>query len=307
MQSPKLFLTILSLSLLCNACVEIRDNKKEETPPLKIQEEVRDSLTISERMYFFNGKILNEQSYFREQKELLEAKAQPVKELKLRLQTLRIEKEGVLIIGDNWLHIQTNELISNHGAIITFPEGQKASDERNGRNGGTLFLEAKIAAQGILNVILRGEDGGKGAPGDKPGPELNGKDNNQSGEPGTQHPGVICKYGKAGGPGEEGKQGHQGKTGMNGGDTGTMQIKIGEDKGLMISVEKIPGAYGEGGQGGQGGQGGLNGPRGFSACDINIGARSRAEKGKEGPPGDHGQAGKTQEFCQIIGDKRSCN
>ncbi|QDK36622.1 hypothetical protein [Bdellovibrio sp. NC01] len=308
MQSPKLFFTILSLSILCNACVEIRDNKKAETPPPQIKEEVYDSLTISERMYFFNGKILDEKSYLQEQKELFEAKAQPIKELKLRLQTLTIEKGGVLIVGDNWLHIQTNEFISESGEITTFPAEQTASDQRDGRNGGLIFVETNSAI-GTLLVTLRGENGGKGARGANPGPELNGKDNYTQGKPGDSFNGVSgCKSGGPGGAGEPGKQGYQGGTGMKGGNTGAFQIKMNEDKGFFPVINKFAGKGGIGGDGGGGGQGGLNGPKGHDGCaNLSMGGPSRASSGEQGNPGNPGQAGEKQEFCQIIGDKRSCN
>ena len=57
------------------------------------------------------------------------------------------------------LFVLAEEFVSHHSVIQNFPEGQKAERKHNGKNGGNILIETKMA-QGELQLILNGEDAG---------------------------------------------------------------------------------------------------------------------------------------------------
>lgn len=57
------------------------------------------------------------------------------------------------------LTIKTDEFISNDAVIQNFPEGQTAGNQKDGRSGGSILIETKMAT-GSLQLTLNGEHGG---------------------------------------------------------------------------------------------------------------------------------------------------
>ena len=67
--------------------------------------------------------------------------------------------------GANWSLI-ANRIISHGGEIYSFPEDTTAGLGEKGRSGGEINISARDVI-GVLNITLRGENGGKGKPGDE--------------------------------------------------------------------------------------------------------------------------------------------
>lgn len=145
---------------------------------------------------------------------------------------------GVTMTTLNYNLAITAKSINAEGAIIqNFPNGAKASREKNGRHGGTISLLAE-KAQGRLSVILSGEDGGDGKKGVVKNPLI---------------PNSLSCVGTSGG---------------NGGNSGGLVVKMNDGGALSVHVDKRVG---------NGGVGGLKGlPTGdpddyvFFPCDINA-------------------------------------
>jgi hypothetical protein len=153
---------------------------------------------------------------------------------------------SVLLTKGNSLTIRAQELQSDGGSILTFPEDQTADPGKPGRSGGNIVIEA-AQASGYLSVVMRGEKGGRGSFGF----------NNDNG------------------------LGGRGGSGFSGGNSGSLYL--GAMLGIKIAVKIIPG---EGGTGGVGGVGYPRCHRNEdpSACLSEIRAAS-GENGLAGKPG----------------------
>lgn len=213
-----------------------------------------------------------------------------------------------LVIEDRDITIEVDEIVSEDGTISTFPNGNQAPVNQNGRNGGRLTLSAN-SLTGTLKVKMDGEKGGKGLPG------INGN----PGQRGTQGYHAIFRcYGinntitecpaetvrarsqilscvrtpSDGSIGTPGSAGGNGGTGRNGGNRGhaTVSIRTFNPQNLIVSASPGEGGPGgDAGRGGPGGEGGLPGYEVFGVCPAQNGPQG--PNGADGQPGIPGQPG----------------
>ena len=111
------------------------------------------------------------------------------------------------------INIEADEFISENAMIETFPSGQKANRETNGRSGGNISIRTSKAT-GKLFVILRGEDGGDGRSSSC-----------------MKHFGYLCNAAGAG----------------DGGNYGNFSFDSKDSRNFEVTVERFPGFGGEGG------------------------------------------------------------
>jgi len=149
--------------------------------------------------------------------------------------------------------------------------GRDGTGGTHGGDGVNLFLYFnELAAEGILQVDLRGGNGGDGGKGGDGG----------GGSPGTR----VCQGGTGG-------NGGNGSTGGNGGNGGTLTLSCKDCPDLRallnqsLDVSGYGGVAGLGGIAGPGGSAGLN-PFGNTSQDGKLGA-----KGKPGQGGTAGRKG----------------
>ena len=253
------------------------------------------------------------------------------------------EENSTLTTNGNPLQLSVTEIISQWGAIETFPANQKAATGTNGRTPGQIRIIAQ-STSGRLRVIARGENGGDGAdgrPGTKgvtgaPGanghwgmnPELYKRFTRQyvdffkqlmernpkpPGDPAWKAslaggPRFVCETQPTdGAPGGPGGPGGDGGDGGKGGDSGSIYITVTEESGFEVSILSEPGKAGLSGRFGRGGEGGAGGPPGaLDPAHLCQPARegNRGEPGIDGHQGRFGSIGSSQPACTKIG-KRS--
>ncbi|MDG0816975.1 hypothetical protein [Bdellovibrio svalbardensis] len=306
---------LFAMTQLC-ACVEVRDNKKTEEPAPMVAVQKFGDLVIDEPMYVYAGQILNAQDLAAAQKE---SGKEPLKEslaknesltkqdFEFQFDRLTITERGVLYTLGNNIRLHVADL-SSAGLITTFSEDQTAEPNKVGRAGGHILIDVE-RAEGVLNLVLRGERGGKGLKGANPDPSMKGSE----GSPGTDGDafgsnGICNRRATGGGIGGQGKKGHPGQDGKNGGDSGTLELKIKNDQGFTYSIQRKPGRGGERGEGGQGGEGGENGRSGsasFSCGGFVLSLGNEKNRGPEGEPGDKGQPGVDGISQTVCIDKNS--
>lgn len=204
--------------------------------------------------------------------------------------------------------ISADEIFSENIQIETFPQKTKGAIDQNGRSGGTLTIKAK-SAQGKMHLVLRGEDGGDGGPGEA---------YTERGEKGADamairllssagnlghHAKRVCLGSANGGKGAKGKEGRKGHDGGRGGNSGSFILEIANPSpDFEVSMEKIVGHGGNEGPGGPGQLGGLGGlPVEKSICKwARVG-----EDGETGVPGEKGRPGldgQPEGHCIHIGE-----
>lgn len=132
----------------------------------------------------------------------------------IEVSRLHLTKNAVITTEDKNLVIVVQELVSDGGVIRNFPEDQRAPWEKNGRNGGSVFISVKKAV-GTLQVHLQGEGGGSG----RHGPT--------SDFPNRPH----CV----------------GTNGGNGGNAGTLRAEIADNQNFNLSYQNREGALGPAG------------------------------------------------------------
>lgn len=288
MKAQTLILILFVTIQLC-ACIEVRDNKKtEEAPPMVAAQRFAD-LVVDEPMYIYDGQILNEKDLVQAQKDQAEKKEAPQKhDFEFQFEQLTITERGILYTLGNNVRLHAEDLKIT-GLIATYPENQTAPQNQDGRSGGHLFVDAGMG-EGILNIIMRGEKGGKGLEGEKPDSSMKGSPG-QTGKDGDYFGtnGICSSRATGGGIGGKGIKGHLGKNGKSGGDSGTLEVKIKNDVGITYSIQRKPGLSGEGGDGGAGGEGGDNGAPGRASFDC--GGWRLAPDSNQGPGGDVGDKG----------------
>lgn len=156
---------LVIVQLILGACVELRDPEKREdsqAPALVIAQESLKDLIVDEEMYVYQDQILT-----MDQIERLTYKTVP--DWTPGTQTLKYRRivfspQGKLFTLGNNLRLIAEELESDRGEILTFPEGTKAPEGTAGLHGGFITLQIQHP-QGQLFVTLRGEHGGDGRPG----------------------------------------------------------------------------------------------------------------------------------------------
>lgn len=200
------------------------------------------------------------------------------------------ERDAKLVTEGKEMTFEAETILSQSALIESFPSGTRAKDGvhtrgLDGRSGGKIVFKAKRMS-GQLEVILRGEDGGHGAPGAVMERAREGRHS------------LIelrkCEAPPAGFTGENGKTGNSGFGGGNGGDSGSVLIDIVDARELKLGTHLINGLGGRGGAGGPGQQGGLGGTRkivfaGVGMCHHSF--ESNWSRGPEGSTGANGSAG----------------
>lgn len=213
------------------------------------------------------------------------------------------------------VEIQTSELISKKGIIETFPEGQKANLNIDGRNGGNLIINA-TSAHGSLKVFMRGEHGGDGAKG--PAFSDRAASGAAAGEGSyfcecvgmhcdgplvlsTKIQARTCYCEVSGGNAGNGANGVQGRKGLparKGGSSGNLKINIRDGSGFLVETYKSIGLAGQPGEGGDGQLGGLGGTSSGAKCSGKPGGGGAT--GPKGDVGDKSQDGELQTICLYI-------
>ena len=225
------------------------------------------------------------------------------------------------------LTIISEEFISNHSFIQSFPEGQTAKDKIDGRNGGQVLIKAK-AAKGSLGLTLSGENGGyvhKRPISRRERGKLSGR-NGGNGYDAIYDtwcrdfyiplglgllPGKIvidkdcwqeCRVNPTrGGNGEDGRQGYPGYDGKRGGDSGSFYLQAFNLSDFHLTdVQKTIGLGSRGGKGSAGGYGGERGKNGRDRedlCSDNLSRPKRGSKGYRGRRGKNGINGKIRKVC----------
>lgn len=203
--------------------------------------------------------------------------------------------------------------------VRSFAPGATAAEGQNGRDGGEILLKTP-SAEGEVRFELRGENGGAGLAGPKPGPELKGKTGEKGRDAETRY--LRRVYGSfpydvyecsiqptSGGPGFKGLKGLPGFMGGKGGDSAILTIQVGDRRSLDLSFISQVGAGGPGGPGGAGGEGGDGGKAGVAkgSLGITLANCDRVFDGAKGDRGDWGDAGSAgplglrQRVCYVDG------
>lgn len=230
---------------------------------------------------------------------------------KLSVNRMFIGKDKTLLILDHKVEITANELISDGGAIATYPEGQKAKNDQTGKSGGELSLKVRVAT-GDLKIIMRGEDGGDGSKG--PAWANRAQDGRSAGSgslecycldgcppPKLKTPlfhgqGPIQPLSNCscvgdmsdGGPGQNGAKGNRGQPASPGGDSGNLKVAVQDGSQFNLQTIIVPGKQGLAGPGGDGQPAGLGGD-GYT--DPKSDADCRGKRGTDGHPGPPGDIG----------------
>lgn len=285
---------ILKLSLLTAiinsiGCVEFKNPDDEQPKEIPTVQTLKaETLLVDEPLYLYDGQFLNEVQMKQKSENLPSSKS-----YLFIYDEIQISDRGALYTMGHNVQIKTAHLISDNGIIATFPKDLTASQGKNGRSGGHIFLNIE-KAQGLLNIELRGENGGQGLPGNDP-------DNSLRGAYGKENECV----------GEPGKQGYRGKPGYDGGDSGTLEIKTTNEMDFSAPVNKYPGQKGKGGIGGKGGERGLGGPMtkpGAFCLNLKLPpALEDQSRGPVGDPGPDGQDGQKQLACRTKNGVTNCN
>lgn len=207
----------------------------------------------------------------------------------LRLQNgARIITNGNLLVLSPWRLV-----LSGNGGISSFvgdskqaPAGSLGQPGLPGADGGRVELKPLFDFQGILQVYLPGQDGGRGGPGSigqQGAPGVRG-DDASSGAFGCSHGGGN---GSQGSPGGMGGPGAPGGKGGNGG----VLVLAGKLTSQKAAIEfAAPGGMGgDGGPGGLGGPGGPPGQGGSGSGFCSGGAPGI--QGISGPAGENGTKG----------------
>jgi hypothetical protein len=172
--------------------------------------------------------------------------------------------QGVITSQNFNLVMTASSLITQGGLIRTFPANTSAAQGIAGRSGGSVHLNLKTGV-GILNVELRGENGGAG------------KDQGPWAPPaGNVVGGIHIDFGNIHSLFVKGEPGADGLPGATGGKTGNFLIQIQEAHQLDVMPRFFPGT------GGAPGKGGTGSP---AAPDFGF---SEGDRGKDGQTGANG-------------------
>lgn len=230
----------------------------------------------------------------------------------IEIGTLFIDSQSSLITEGASISVSAETIISKEGSIETFTEAAAAIPSTTGvkgKSGGNLKFATNLLV-GNLNIFMRGQKGGQGAPVARrtetrdqaaPGQESSVGSRCMSWTrlappmelalrefPPTCEIEVCSKHATDGQPGLQGIQGHQGSTGAQGGDSGTVLFVAAKSNQSKVNVKLLPGAGGNPSEPGKGGAGGLGGPGGASRNSTYC---PPGKQGPDGPPGEDGPAG----------------
>jgi|GEM_PF-2247291 len=285
------------LTTVLSGCIEVKNGEEEPTVPAMVEVQSEGRRVIDEPMYLYEGRFLTKTELDYELYKNPAGKKNATRDYEFSFTDLEITENGVLYTLGNNVRLHVQNLKTNNGTIVTFPEGATAVQGQNGRHGGHIFLHAQTA-QGNLKVQLRGENGGRGVNGKAPDASLKGV----NGAPGicTMMNSVLVPV--PGKPGGKGLKGYPGGSGGRGGDSGSLEIMITNGEGFSHQVEKIPGLGGKGGSGGAGGEGGDNGE---PQCLKGL-PKQRGPQGDSGDNGADGKDGEKLNVCLHRGASVSC-
>lgn len=257
-QIKNLTRTFVVAVMMCTSCVKLKKTNQEQSPTAKTWDQDRIEFSTQSQLADFAKSNSSEPVIISAREVVLRNGII----LKTEGRDLKIETEHLLIDG--------------HATVQTFAVADKAEIDQPGRSGGKIQIQA-ATAEGHLDLILNGENGGDGSKGAAPSDELRGtpgkagqdgqisakEERGESGYNTVPYCPVSATEGYVGGSGQRGFSGHSGRAG---GDTAMLEFKIeNREKLVMLVTEKKPG---RGGVGGQGGRGGLPGPKGANGALI---------------------------------------
>ena len=215
------------------------------------------------------------------------------------------------------LTIRADEFVSNHSIIQNFQGQKKAKKAKNGKSGGNILIEAEIA-QGELQLILNGENGGRVSRRSVSRSKLKGQRGKNGQDAiykkycrsvyflGLWTVDKRCRYRCVAAPtrgqnGEDGQQGLPGFDRKDGGNAGSFHLKAFQMSDFhLTSIQNNPGEGSKGGQGssgGYGGQRGRNGRDNKKLCSYSLPRTKTGEAGKKGPRGKNGKNGEKGTIC----------
>lgn len=258
------------------------------------------------------------------QKTISELKLQ---DLRIDVGTLYIDRESSLITEGESISINAETIISNEGTIATLSEekvAQPADQGFAGKNGGDLKISTNLLV-GNINLIMRGQKGGKGIDGAPvttvKTPGAPGRDSSQGitcirdlllidrtlrEEPIDRCRWQCALFPTSGQPGVKGDRGNDAQPGMQGGATGTVEFVATKSKNNKVSLTLIPGAGGDPGTPSQGGPGSLGGAAGAilnERCKIDVRPGENGAQGDPGSPSVPGPAGEQQKSTITLNGK----
>ncbi len=230
---------------------------------------------------------------------------------------LNLKSDAVISALDKDLKISAKKLFAEPGAKIeTFPLNATAGENKNGRSGGKIEINADEAT-GEIEVNLRGEDSGKWTI--TPTPLVGENYRGPIGASGSEGQSeckfaiylpipdvpVRCYCNTApgnGGQGGAGPTGLAGFAGLSGGDSGSLSVNLKQAPNFRVVQHRVSGRGSDGSLGGVGGLGGHGGQPGhvkmvgiwqIPICpDASIGADGPlGARGPKGPPGSNGKDG----------------
>lgn len=323
--SPNQYEVLLSWEPLSDGVAwVIQRQHKDPSPKLvatlepKVRQYVDSPVTAGETYRYFLGVLDGEEYRVLQEVSLtiprdLQVTGSEVIERTDGFNRLFFGPEGRLITYGRATVISVNEIISENGAIETFPETQRAGFEKPGRDGGRITIRAKTG-RGVLRILARGEKGGTGIQGAPGKTGFTGRDgyHGECVEVPRIHPerGSILGYtiecrsqtgdGVRGGGGYDGNPGNPG---MPGGASARIYVQIDDPSRIQIKPYAITGQGGPGGPGGPGGIGGPGGAAGIRNCNECRAAfpGSQGPQGKPGPLGPLGPSGNYEAICLRLG------
>jgi hypothetical protein len=216
----------------------------------------------------------------------------------LHYDRLVLKPHGKFITNGSNMRLEIGELVSEGGAIATFPDNTITPVGVDGQSGGNLEI-AITHATGKLQVVMRGQDGGRGVAGEALMDALTGA-KGAKGRDAVYATGIFAP-GSDGSPGGVGYQGLKGGNGFKGGDTGTALINVGSVTDFHLLITGIVGHGGPGGPGGPGGKGGPGGDPGRDSIQRSAGPQG--PQGPQGPEGLAGPSGIKQNVCVSVPGK----
>lgn len=212
------------------------------------------------------------------------------------------------------LNVKAQTVVSDEAEIFSFPEGAKATTEKDGLSGGLVQIVSEFA-HGNMKVTLRGQNGGDGLDGlpwsyraPDAGQGSSGAHDCVKVSVGGIGIGGALKCWCTSNPnnGFDGPQGAVGRNGTpagRGGNTGKIVIEVKETSDFAVEPNLIIGLAGTSGKGGPGQEGGNGGPPG-DPTSSECHSASPGNKGPQGNPGENAapsQDGGTEIMCISIG------
>jgi hypothetical protein len=207
-------------------------------------------------------------------------------------------REGAKLVTNGLnLRIEIGELDSKNGIITTFPDNKVTPIGVDGRSGGNLEIVIGHAT-GQLQLLMRGEDGGRGIEGAAPTEALTGAKGPEGVHGEFAYPN-LARSPSPGKPGAAGLTGFAGGTGFKGGDSGTATLTASAVSDFSLVINTLAGSAGRGGAGGAGGRGGPGGDPGAPQ----LPAGPEGPQGPQGPEGAIGASGIKQKVCVVVPGK----